>query len=55
MFSWLKARQCEAMILAVMNAILAKIQFLIARIMIVSLDFTPSVQYMIHFLYHFVH
>ena len=55
MFSWLKARQCEDMILAVMNAILAKVAFLIARIMIFSLDFTSSVQYMIHFIYHFVH
>ena len=43
----------KAVILAVMDAI-AKIEFITTRI-IALLDFISAVQYMIHFIYHFVH
>ena len=46
-------KSSKAVILAVMDAI-AKIAFITARI-IALLDFISAVQYMIHFIYHFVH
>ena len=46
-------KSSKAMTLAVMHAI-AKIAFITARI-IVLLDLISAVQYVIHFIYHFVH
>ena len=46
-------KSSKTVILAFMDAI-AKIAFITARI-IALLDFISAVQYMIHFIYHFVH
>ena len=46
-------KSSKAVILAVMDAI-AKIEFTTTTI-IALLDFISAVQYMIHFIYHFVH
>ena len=46
-------KSSKAVILTVMDAI-AKIEFITARI-IALLDFISAVQYMIPFIYHFVH